>query len=70
MTLVNTDYSIALLWRSRIVSGSLIIPMGFDSSPVHKISNYGSPLTSSIYIDTCFQPVFGETLAIFHRSGN
>ena len=50
MTLVNTDYSIAPLWRSRIVSDSLIIPLGFDSSPGHKISNCGSPLTSSIYI--------------------
>ena len=35
---------------SRIVSDSLIIPLGFDSSPGHKISNCGSPLTSSIYI--------------------
>ena len=48
MTLVNTEYSIAPLWRSRIVSDSLIIPLGFDSSPGHKISNCGSPLTSSI----------------------
>ena len=50
MTLVNTDYSIAPLWRSGIVSDSLIIRLGFDSSPGHKISNCGSPLTNSIYI--------------------
>ena len=48
MTLENTDYSIAPLWCSRIVSDSLIIPLGFDFSPVHKISNCGSPLTSRI----------------------
>ena len=45
MTLVNTGYSIAPLWRRGTVSDSLIIPLGFDSSPGHKISNCGSPLT-------------------------
>ena len=51
MSLVNTDYSIAPLWRSRIVSDSLIIPLGFDSSPGHKISNSdesASDITSNI----------------------
>ena len=50
MTLVNTDNSIAPLWRSGIVHDSLIIRLGFDSSPGHKVSTCGSPLTSSIYI--------------------
>ena len=50
MTLVNTAYSIAPLWRSRIVSDSLIIPLGFDSAPELKTSNCGSQFTSSIYI--------------------
>ena len=36
MTLVNTDYSIAPLWRSRIVNDSMAIPLGFDSSPGQK----------------------------------
>ena len=48
MILVNTDYSVASLWRSRIVSDSLAIPLGFESSPAHKISNCCSSLTSSI----------------------
>ena len=46
--IVNTDYSIAPLWRSRIVSDSLIIPLGFESSPGHEIYNCGSPLKRSI----------------------
>ena len=46
--LVNTDYSIAPLWRSRIVGNSLAIPMGLESSPGHKISTCGSPPTSSM----------------------
>ena len=52
--LVNTDYSIAPLWRCRINSDSLIIPLGFNSSPGDKISNCGSPLTSSINIYTIY----------------
>ena len=63
MTLVNTDYSFAPLWRSRIVGDSLLVPLGFDSLPGHKIYKSGSPLTRSIdcqytlcvYFYTCMQ---------------
>ena len=53
MTLVNTDYSIAPLWCSRIISDPPIIPLGFDSSPGHKTYNCGSPLMRSMYIYIC-----------------
>ena len=53
MTLENIDYSISPLRRSRIVSDSLIIPQGLDSSPGHEIYISDRPLTSSIYIYMC-----------------
>ena len=48
MTLGNTDYSIALLLRSRIVSDSQDIPPGIDSWLEHNVYNFGIQLTRSV----------------------